>query len=99
MKLFIFSLALSFFASFAYGKVLSDSVKSYENHQVLRVKITSKENFELLSLIDGIHFWNEGRVGGNADVMVAPQDVERVKANFLHHRFEFTTMIENVGDL
>jgi len=63
------------------------------------VKVTSKENFELLSLIDGIHFWNEGRIGGNADVMVAPQDIERVKANFLHHRFEFTTMIENVGDL
>ena len=99
MRFFIFCLALSFFSSLANGKVLSDSVKSYENHQVLRVKVTSKENFDLLSSIGGITFWNAGRVGGDADVMVAPQDIEQVKTVFLHNRFEFTTMIENVGDL
>jgi len=82
MRLLIFCLALSFFSSLAYGKVLSDPVKSYENHQVLRVKVTSKENFDLLSSIDGISFWNAGRVGGDADVMVAPQDIERVKTVF-----------------
>ena len=74
-------------------------LKSYESHQVLRVKITSKDNFDLLASIDGLNFWNSGRVGGDADVMVAPNDIDRIKAILLHNRFEFTTMIENVGDL
>jgi len=99
MKSFISCLVLSYLSSHAYGKVLSDSVKSYEDHQVLRVKIISKDNFDLLASIDGLNFWNSGRVGGVADVMVTPNDIDRVKAILLHNRFEFTTMIENVGDL
>jgi len=99
MRLVIFCLFFSFFASLSHGKVLSDSIKSYENHSVLRVKITSKENFDLLSSIDGIHFWNDGHIGGNADIMVTPQDIERVKTNLFKNGFEFTTMIENVGEL
>ena len=99
MRSVIFCLLFSFFVDVKISKVLSDPVKSYENHQVLRVKITSKDNFDLLASIDGLNFWNSGRVGGFADVMVAPNDIDRVKAIFLHNRFEFTTMIENVGDL
>jgi hypothetical protein len=80
-------------------KILSDPVKSYENHQVLRVEIASKESHETLSSIHGIHFWNEGRIGGNADVMVAPQEIEQFKQFLSEQGFKYSTMVENVGDL
>ena len=80
MKLGIVCFSIAFFASLANCKFLSDPVKSYENHQVLRVEITSKENHETLSSLRGIHFWNEGRIGGNADVMVASEEIEQFKS-------------------
>ena len=55
------------FASLFNVEVLSDVVKSYENYQVLRVDVASKENFEKLSLIDGINFWNEGMTEGEGE--------------------------------
>ena len=52
------------FASLFNGEVLSAVVKSYENYQVLRVEVASKEDFERLSSIDGINFWNERMIQG-----------------------------------
>ena len=99
MKLGIICATLALFATLANGKVLSDPIISYENYQVLRVKIESKDQFDILSSISGIHFWNEGRIGGNADIMVAPNDIVQVKGYLLEQGFEFSTMVENVGDL
>ena len=99
MKLGILCVAVAYFATLANGKILSDPVKSYENHQVFRIEIASKENHETLSSIHGIHFWNEGRIGGHADVMVAPEEIEQFKQFLSEQGFKYSTMIENVGDL
>ena len=55
---------VTLFASLFNLEVLSNVVKSYENYQVLRVEVASKENFEKLSLINGINFWNERMIEG-----------------------------------
>ena len=55
------------FASLFNGEVLSEVVKSYEDYQVLRVEVVSQEDFEKLSLIDGIYFWNEGMIEGKRE--------------------------------
>jgi len=99
MKLGIICVTLALFATLANGKVLSDPIISYENYQVLRVKIESKDQFDILSSISGIHFWNEGRIGGNADIMVAPNDIVQVRGYLLEQGFIVSTMVENVGDL
>jgi len=99
MRLSIICFSIAFFASIANCKVLSDPIKSYENYQVLRVQITSKENYEILSSIRGIHFWNEGRIGSNADIMIAPEEIEEFKSFLVENGFEFSVMVENVGDL
>ena len=99
MKLGILCVAVAYFATLANCKILSDPVKSYENHQVLRVEIASKESHETLSSIHGIHFWNEGRIGGHADVMVAPEEIEQFKQFLSEQGFKYSTMVENVGDL
>ena len=99
MKLGILCVAIAYFATLANGKILSDPVKSYENHQVFRIEIASKESHETLSSIHGIHFWNEGRIGGHADVMVAPEEIEQFKQFLSEQGFKYSTMIENVGDL
>ena len=94
MKLFLIGVLLTLFVSWAYGKVLSDPVISYENYQVLRVQINSKEKFDVLSAINGIHFWNEGRIGGNADVMVAPNDIIQVREYLLKQGFKFREVVK-----
>ena len=99
MKLAIFCVTLVAFANLANGKVLSDPVKSYENHQVLRVKIASEEASNNLSEIAGVTFWNEGRIGGYADIMVAPKDITQVTENLIKQELDFSTMVGNVGDL
>ena len=99
MKLAIFCVTLVAFANLANGKVLSDPVKSYENHQVLRVKIASEEASNNLSEIAGVTFWKEGRIGGYADIMVAPKDITQVTENLIKQELDFSTMVENVGDL
>ena len=99
MKLSIYCFTIAIFASLANCKFLSDSVKSYENYQVLRVQINSKENYEILSSIHGIHFWKEGHIGGNADVLIAPEEIEIFKFFLFGNGFEFSVMVENVGDL
>ena len=97
MRFAILWLVLSVFLS--DGNVIFHFAKSYENYQVLRVEINSKEKYEILSSIRGIHFWNEGRIGGNADVMVAPEEIEEFKSFLFAKGFNFSTMVENVGDL
>ena len=99
MRLSIFCFSIAFFASFANCKLLSDPIKSYEDYQVLRVQIDSKAKYEILSSFPGIHFWKEGRIGGNADVLIAPEEIEIFKIFLYGNRFEFSVMVENVGDL
>ena len=55
------------FASLFNGEVLSEVVKSYEDYQVLRVEVVSQEDFEKLSLMAGINFWNEGMIEGKRE--------------------------------
>ena len=99
MRLSIICFSIAFFASIANCKVLSDPIKSYENYQVLRVQIDSKAKYEILSSFPGIHYWKEGRIGGNADVLIAPEEIEIFKFFLFGNRFEFSVMVENVGDL
>ena len=73
--------------------------KSYENYKVFRVDVPSPETFDLLSSFSDIHFWNEGRVGSHADVMVAPQNLAEIEYKLKRYNFEFNIMVENVGDL
>lgn len=49
--------------------------------------------------IKRINFWNEGRVGGYADIMVAPEDIAGVKDSLMKKQFDFSSMIDNVQDL
>ena len=72
--------------------------KSYENYKVFRVDVPSPETFDLLSSFSDIHFWNEGRVGSHADVMVAPQNLAEIEYKLKRYNFEFNIMVENVGD-
>ena len=64
-----------------------------------KVKIDSEEASYNLSKILGVTFWNEGRIGGYADIMVAPHDITQVTENLKKQEFDFSTMVENVGDL
>ena len=59
---------VTLFTSLFNLEVLSNVVKSYENYQVLRVEVVSKENFEKLSLINGINFWNDRMMEGEEAV-------------------------------
>jgi len=92
-------MAFAYFATLATSKVLSDPVISYENYKVLRVQTDSKESYETLTSVQGIHLWNKGRVGGTTDVMVAPQEVEEFEQFLSEQKLAFSTMVENVGDL
>ena len=58
---------VTLFTSLFNLEVLSNVVKSYENYQVLRVEVASKEDFEKLSSIDGINFWNERMMQGEGE--------------------------------
>ena len=94
-------LTIQYSASSAKASILLEPAtsKSYEKYSVFRVEVGSREEFDLLSSIGYLHFWNEGRVGGHADVMVAPEALQYVQTQLLNYNFKFSTMIENVGDL
>jgi len=81
------------------GSILIESVKNYEKYQVLRVDVSTKASFETLKSINGLHFWNEGRIGGHADVMVSPDQAEHIKMNLEKLGFKFSVMIEDVNAL
>ena len=60
LYLSVFLLALNS----ALASILTEEVKNYENFQVLRVKTESRNDIETLYGLNGVHFWNEGRIGG-----------------------------------
>ena len=72
--------------------------KNYEYYKVFRVNVPTKTHFDTLSGFK-VQFWNEGRVGGYADVMVAPSDIAEVEYRLKVLNFHYSTMVENVGDL
>lgn len=80
-----------------WANVIHDPVKSYENYKVFRVEIPTAESFDTLSSFSNLHFWNEGRIGGHVDVMVAPEHISKLEQDL--SEFKYSTMVENVGDL
>ena len=99
MKVLIFALANILALTQASILLEPAQSKSYENYSVLRIEVHTKEEFDLLSTLGDLHFWNEGRVGGHADVMVSPDALQEVQRQLLRRNFQFSTMIENVGKL
>ena len=99
MKVLIFALANILALTQASILLEPAQSKSYENYSVLRIEVHTKEEFDLLSTLGDLHFWNEGRVGGHADVMVSPDALQEVQKQLLRRNFQFSTMIENVGKL
>ena len=81
------------------ANVMKEPVKSYENYQVLRVEIPTKSKAEELQAFENLQYWNEGRIGLYADVMVAPNVLQKVTKKLDENAFKFSVMVENVGDL
>ena len=86
-------------AAFAASKSTKDPQISYEGYKVLRVEVPTKTDFEALSSLPDLHFWNEGRVGGHADVMVGPGHLKRAEVQLILKNLKYSVMIENVADL
>jgi len=95
LYLSVFLLALNS----ALASILTEEVKNYENFQVLRVKTESRNDIETLYGLNGVHFWNEGRIGGHADIMFQPSLLDNAKNELKKLGFEFSVMVENVGEL
>ena len=72
--------------------------KSYENYKVFRVEVPTEEHMDTLSGLK-VHFWNQGRIGLHADVMIAPNDIPEVEYKLKLLNFNFSIMVDNVGDL
>lgn len=81
------------------ASIIQDKVISYDGFKVLRVEVPEKADFEALENINYISFWNDGKVGGHADVMVKPDDLARMEADLYAKNLKFSVMIENVADL
>ena len=73
--------------------------KSYDNFKVFRVKTYTQQNLDTLSKIEGIDTWHDGRVGGHADIMVAPYALEKVQDILHKNNLSYSTMIEDVQRL
>ena len=86
-------------AAFAASKSVKDPQISYEGYKVLRVEVPTKTDFKALASFSDIHFWNEGRVGGHADVMVGPGHLKRAEVQLILKNLKYSIMIENVADL
>ena len=99
MKVVIFAVAAILASAKASILLEPAQPKTYENFSVLRVEVHTREEFDLLYTVENLHFWNQGRVGGHADVMVSPDLLQKVQKQLLRHNLKFSTMIENVGDL
>ena len=99
MKVVIFAVAAILASAKASILLEPAQPKTYENFSVLRVEVHTREEFDLLYTMENLHFWNQGRVGGHADVMVSPELLQKVQKQLLSHNLKFSTMIENVGDL
>ena len=85
--------------AFAASKSVKDPQISYEGYKVLRVEVPTKTDFKALASFSDIHFWNEGRVGGHADVMVGPGHLKRAEVQLILKNLKYSIMIENVADL
>ena len=72
--------------------------KSYDNYKVFRVEIPSEEHLDSLAGLK-VHFWNQGRIGMHADVMVAPHDIPEIEYELKLLGFKYSIMVDNVGDL
>ena len=85
--------------AFSASKSVKDPQISYEGYKVLRVEVPSKTDFEALASLTDIHFWNQGRIGGHADVMVGPDHLKRAEVQLILKNLKYSIMIENVADL
>ena len=65
----------------------------------LRVETPTKASYDTLAATSDISFWNEGRIGGHADVMVAPNHLKKSAEQFILKNLKYSVMVENVGDL
>lgn len=93
------SLFVAFFClALAKASILADGPVSYESHQVLRVEVPDRDSFDFLTTLP-VSFWNEGRVGGHADVMVAPDLQQHVVEELMHKQMQYSVMVANVQDL
>ena len=95
----VVTVAFCLTCTFVGGNIVPETTKSYENYKVFRVETPTRKTFDTLSAISGLHFWNEGRAGGHADVMVAPAHLAYIQNQFEHFNFKYSIMVENVGDL
>ena len=87
---------LAFMAIFVSARKIAEKpVVSYEGYKVFRVETPTKDSYDTLAVIPDISFWKEGRIGGHADVMVAPNHLKK----FILKNLKYSVMVENVGDL
>ena len=90
---------LTFFFSLGAARLVSKPLVSYEGFKVLRVDVPNKGSFEALLATPDIQFWNEGHVGGHADVMVSQTHLKKAEIQFILKNLKYSVMIENVQDL
>jgi len=91
---------LAFMAIFGSArKIAENPVVSYEGYKVFRVETPTKASYDTLAATSDISFWNEGRIGGHADVMVAPNHLKKSAEQFILKNLKYSVMVENVGDL
>ena len=64
-----------------------------------RVETPTRASYDTLAATSDISFWNEGRIGGHADVMVAPNHLKKSAEQFILKNLKYSVMVENVGDL
>ena len=64
--------------------------KSYENYKVFRVEVPTEEHLDTLSGLK-VQFWNQGRIGMHADVMVAPKDIPEIEYELKLLSFKYST--------
>ena len=90
------------------GNFLDIGINTFEKvnkwaHNILalscRVETPTKASYDTLAATSDISFWNEGRIGGHADVMVAPNHLKKSTEQFILKNLKYSVMVENVGDL
>ena len=102
MKIWVYlASTLAFMAIFVSARKIAEKpvVSYYEGYKVFRVEIPTKASYDTLAATPGISFWKEGRIGGHADVMVAPNHLKKSAEQFILKNLKYSVMVENVGDL
>ena len=91
---------LAFMAIFgSTRKIAENPVVFHEGYKVFRIETPTKDSYDTLAVIPDISFWKEGRIGGHADVMVAPNHLKKSTEQFILKNLKYSVMVENVGDL